>query len=89
MLALAGAVLALPLGWSAVTAARLGQVQRTFEEPSIVEAARGQLAGPGWIVIPILLLPAVVAGALWLVVPAIAAWAAERHGPRDVLAPRW
>lgn len=89
VLALAGAVLALPLGWSAVTAARLGQVQRTFEEPSIVEAARGQLAGPGWIVIPILLLPAVVAGALWLVVPAIAAWAAERHGPRDVLAPRW
>lgn len=89
VLALTGAALALPLGWSAVAAARLGRLTRTPHDPTLLEAAGRQLAGPGWIVVPILLIPAVVAGVLWLVVPAIRGWAAERRGPRDLLAPRW
>lgn len=89
ILALLGAGLALPLGWLAVTAAEMGQVRRSPEVPSLLGAAVDRLASPGWIVVPILLVPALVVGLGWWIVPAIRASIVDRRGPRDVLAPRW
>jgi hypothetical protein len=90
VLALLGAVLALPLGWVPVQAARLGT---DTSVPHLIDGQRVMItfASPGWIVIPILLVPALVAALAWTVIPAIAARARQaRHpGPVDLIAPRW
>jgi ABC-type antimicrobial peptide transport system permease subunit len=89
VLALMGAVLAIPLGWLPVTAARLGA------DSNLRSAQRDHLGSlislPGWEVIPILLAPAVLAAVLWTVFPALgAAIRTARHpGPTDELLPRF
>ena len=90
VLALLGATLAVPLGWLPVQAARLGV------DTSTVHTVDGHLvwltfSTPGWVVIPVLLAPAVLAAVLWTVVPAAAAAVrqARRAGPGDLVAPRW
>lgn len=83
VLAMLGALIALPLGWITVSAARFG---------SRDEAQVGELLSlPGWQAIPILLAPAVAAAVLWTVVPAIAAAVRLARGrdARDELVPRW
>lgn len=84
VLALLGALLAIPLGWIPVTAARLGadDVSRTTDR---------WLTSPGWEVVPILLAPAVLAAVLWTVIPAAtAAVRSARHRDLpDDLIPRW
>ena len=90
VLSLLGALLALPLGWLPVQAARLGV------DSSVPHDIGGQqvmltLSSPGLAAIPVLLAPALLAALLWTVVPSIAASArrARHAGPVDLVAPRW
>lgn len=83
VLALLGALIALPLGWITISAARFG---------SRDEAQVGELLSlPGWQAIPILLAPALAAAVLWTVVPGIVAAVRSARGNDvpDDLVPRW
>ena len=82
VLALLGALLALPLGWLPVTSVLAG----ARGDESFARGYPDWLVLPGWELIPMLLLPAVAIGIGWSVVPAVAA--ALRRGPRDLLLPR-
>ncbi|MGN6694877.1 MAG: hypothetical protein ACTHN0_11950, partial [Aquihabitans sp.] len=90
VLSLLGAALALPLGWLPVQAARLGVNTAVPHEIGGVDVMLS-FSSPGWVAIPVLLAPALVAALLWTVVPAIAARLRDaRHpGPIDLVAPRW
>lgn len=57
MLALLGAVLALPLGWLPVTAVLLGDAHDGWEDPGWLGSVSSRLHLPGWEAVPILLLP--------------------------------
>jgi len=85
-IALLGALLALPLGWVPVTAVRMGQVNTA----GLTSTLADRIAAPSWLVVPVLLTPAVLVAIAWLVFPVIGErlrrW---RKGPTDLLAPRW
>lgn len=85
ILALLGALLALPIGWLPVTAVSVGIGRGRFADLGSGEYGRIHL--PTWELIPILLLPALLAGVLWTVGPALTALI--RRGPRDQVLPRW
>jgi len=87
VLATLGALLALPLGWLPVTATRFGQVRRKAPGQGSLDAITSRLHVPGWEILPILALPVVVVGVLWLVGP----WLrdAVRRGPVDQVLPRY
>ena len=74
-----GAALALPLGWLPVVAVRWGAGRNSWYPGT---------GGPGWLAVPVLLVPVLLAGLIWTVVPALRASVVDRRG-RDVLLPRW
>lgn len=79
VLAVLGALLALPLGWIPIAAARAGRD----------DVSSAML--PGWEVVPVLLVPVVLVTVLWWVVPTVGAALRDRRGrpaPDDLL-PRW
>ncbi len=84
ILALLGALLALPIGWLPVTAVSVGFGQGAFEGLGADEYGRIHL--PSWELIPILLLPALLAGVLWTLGPVL--MGLIRRGPRDQVLPR-
>lgn len=86
VLALLGAVLALPLGWLPVTAVLLGDNRNGWEDPGWFGFVSSRLHLPGWEAVPILLLPAVLVAVLWTSLPA--ARAALHRGPVDQVLPR-
>ncbi len=86
VLSLLGALLALPLGWLPVTAVLVGLKRDGWVDAGWGEFLSSRLVPPGWEIIPILLLPAVTAGVLWTVVPALRA--ALNRAPRDQVLPR-
>ena len=85
-MSLLGALLALPLGWLPVTAVLVGLKRDGWVDAGWGEFLSSRLVPPGWEIIPILLLPAVTAGVLWTVVPALRA--ALNRAPRDQVLPR-
>ena len=86
VLALLGALLALPLGWIPVTAVLLGDSRDGWEGAGWWGFVSSRLHLPGWELVPILLLPAATAGVVWTAVPALRA--ALHRGPRDQVLPR-
>jgi cell division protein FtsX len=86
VLALLGAVLALPLGWLPVTAVLMGDNRNGWEDPGWFGFVSSRLHLPGWEAVPILLLPAVMVAVLWTTLPA--ARAALQRGPADQVLPR-
>lgn len=88
VLALLGALLALPLGWIPVVAVQLGA---DGADGTGRAGSAAWLSFPGWVAIPILLAPALAAAVLWTVVPGVAAVVrTARHGDlRDDLLPRF
>jgi ABC-type antimicrobial peptide transport system permease subunit len=86
VLALLGAVLAVPLGWLPVTAVLLGDARDGWEDPGWFGFVSSRLHLPGWEAVPILLLPAVSVAVLWTALPA--ARAALQRGPTDQVLPR-
>ena len=80
-----GAVLAAPLGWLPVIAFRFGSIRelprRMIASDSWVDAVTQRLHFPGWQVVPVLVAPALIAGLLWLIVPAVRAALIRR--PQD------
>jgi hypothetical protein len=87
VLALVGAVLAVPLGWIPITAARVGA--DGFDEGT--GGLVPWVSLPGWAVVPFLLAPAVLAAVVWTVVPALAVAVRSARGRAvpDDLVPRW
>ncbi len=80
VLAALAAALALPLGWLPVAALTLGN------DPGRGLFGQG-VGSPGWVAVPVLAAPALLAGLLWLTVPLLRA--TLRRGPVDEVLPRW
>ena len=83
-----GALLAAPLGWLPVIAFRFGSIRRipTSANDSWVDAITQRLHFPGWQVVPVMVAPALIAGVLWLIVPAVRAALIRR--PQDEMLQR-
>lgn len=86
VLALLGALLALPLGWLPVTAVLLGDGRDGWEGSGWWGFVSSRLHLPGWETVPMLLLPAILVALLWTSLPALRA--ALRRGPVDQVLPR-
>jgi hypothetical protein len=82
-----GGLLAIPLGWLPVTAARMGQARPSG---TLEVTVFDRLASPGWVTLVVVAIPAVVALVAWTVVPAARSAIRDRRtGPVDLVAPRW
>ena len=67
---------------------RFGSIRRipTSANDSWVDAITQRLHFPGWQVVPVLVAPALIAGVLWLIVPAVRAALIRR--PQDEMLQR-
>lgn len=74
-----GATLALPLGWLPVAAVAWDPADGT---------RLTSIGGPGWLAVPVLVVPVLLATAVWTVVPAVRAVVTARRSV-DLVLPRW